>query len=88
MYDNKMYKEMVIYMEACESGSMFENILEDNLNIYAVSAANSNESSWGTYCSPDDKVNGIPIGSCLGDLFSVNWMEDSDNADMNSETLQ
>jgi len=23
MHENKMFKEMVIYMEACESGSMF-----------------------------------------------------------------
>jgi legumain len=28
MNANKMYKEMVLYIEACESGSMFENILE------------------------------------------------------------
>jgi len=88
MHTNKMYKEMVVYIEACESGSMFENILEDNLNIYAVSAANAHESSWGTYCSPDDKVNGKSIGSCLGDLFSVNWLEDAEKAKMGKETLQ
>jgi len=88
MNANKMYKEMVVYIEACESGSMFENILEDNLNIYAVSAANASESSWGTYCSPDDKVNGKSINSCLGDLFSVNWLEDADKANMQIETLQ
>ena len=88
MNANKMYKEMVVYIEACESGSMFENILEDNLNIYAVSAANASESSWGTYCSPDDKVNGKSIKSCLGDLFSVNWLEDADKANMQIETLQ
>lgn len=88
MNANKMYKEMVVYIEACESGSMFENILEKDLNIYAVSAANSHESSWGSYCSPNDKVNGKSIGSCLGDLFSVNWMEDADKAKMGKETLQ
>ena len=88
MNENKMYKEMAIYMEACESGSMFENILEDNINAYAISAANASESSWGTYCSPDDKVDGKSINSCLGDLFSVNWMEDTDAADMSTETLQ
>jgi len=73
-----MYKEMVIYIEACESGSMFENILENDLNIYAVSAANAHESSWGTYCGNDAVVNGKNIGSCLGDLFSVSWMEDTE----------
>lgn len=32
----------------------------------------------GTYCPPDDKVNGKELNSCLGDLYSVNWMEDAD----------
>jgi len=91
MHENKMYKKMVMYVEACESGSMFENILEDDINVFAVSAANSKESSWGTYCSPDDMVDGKHVGSCLGDLFSVNWMEDTDKAvkekKMGTETL-
>lgn len=29
MYENKMYKQLVIYIEACESGSIFEEILSD-----------------------------------------------------------
>jgi len=88
MFDNKMYKEMTVYMESCESGSMFENILPADKNIYALSAAKPDELSWGTYCSPDDVVNGKSIGSCLGDLFSVNWMEDADKAQWTTETLQ
>jgi legumain len=88
MHENKMFKEMTMYMESCESGSMFENILKKDINVYAVSAANSRESSWGAYCSPDDKVNGKSVGACLGDLFSINWMEDSDLGKMSSETLQ
>jgi legumain len=88
MNENKMYNEMTIYMEACESGSMFENILEDDIDVYALSAANASESSWGTYCSPDDMVDGKSINSCLGDLFSVNWMEDTDAANISKETLQ
>ncbi len=71
---------MVIYIEACESGSMFENILENDLNIYGVTASNSKDSSYAAYCAPDDMVNGLEIGTCLGDFFSVNWMEDSDKA--------
>lgn len=78
MHDKKMYNELVFYLEACESGSMFDGILKDNLGIYAITAANPDESSWGTYCYPDDAINGTHINSCLGDLFSVNWMEDSD----------
>jgi len=87
MHAKKMYKEMVVYIEACESGSMFQNILTDKLNIYAVTAANSNESSWGTYCSPHDMVNGKHINSCLGDLFSVNWLENSEANNAKTETL-
>lgn len=83
-----MYKKMTIYIEACESGSMFENILESNLNIYAVTAANAHESSWGNYCSPDNMVDGKSIKACLGDVFSTNWLEDADKAKMSTETLQ
>lgn len=88
MHTNKMYKEMTMYIEACESGSLFQNILEDDIGVYAVSATDATTSSWGTYCPPDDKINGKSIGSCLGDLFSVNWMEDTDKADIKTETLQ
>ena len=40
----------MIYVEACESGSIFEGLLSDGLNIYATTASNARESSWGTYC--------------------------------------
>merc|ERR1711920_411542 len=34
-----------------------------------------------------DKVDGKEIGSCLGDEFSVRWMEDTDSASVASETV-
>jgi legumain len=73
-----MYSELVFYLEACESGSMFEGLLPDDMKIFVTTAANAQESSWGTYCGSDATVNGVSINSCLGDLYSVNWMEDSD----------
>jgi legumain len=78
MNQKRMYNKLVFYLEACESGSMFENILPTNLNIYTTTASNAEESSWGCYCPPDDVVNGVEFGSCLGDLYSVNWMENTD----------
>eukprot|EP00937_MAST-01D_sp_MAST-1D-sp2_P003583 g3583.t1 len=78
MHSKKMYEKLVFYMEACNSGSMFEGLLDKGLNIYATTAANPSEPSWGTYCPPQDMVDGKSVGSCLGDLYSVNWMEDSD----------
>lgn len=57
MVSNKKFAKLTFYLETCESGSMFVD-LPKNLNIYALSAANPTESSWGTYCPPDDMVNG------------------------------
>lgn len=58
MWFNDMYKELVFYMEACESGSMFEGLLPSDVNIYATTAANSEESSYGTYCGLESSVDG------------------------------
>lgn len=64
-----------LLQEACESGSVFEGLLSDSLNIYATTASNAVESSWGTYCpgmapSPPPEFN-----TCLGDLYSVAFLE-------------
>lgn len=88
MYNTGMFKQLTFYMEACESGSMFNNKLKSDINVYAVTAANPDESSWGTYCPPNDKVNGKEMNSCLGDLFSVNYLQNAGSASMNSETLE
>lgn len=53
---------------------MFDGLLDPTLNIYAVTAANPEESSVGWYCGGHlgpDKVNGESLGVCLGDEFSV-----------------
>jgi len=87
MHEKKMYSQLTFYLEACESGSMFNKTLPDNINIYATTAANPSESSWATYCSPNNVVKGTDIGACLGDLYSVNWMEDSDSHNVKKESL-
>ena len=90
METNQMYDEMVIYIEACESGSMFPDLTSTG-KIYGVTASNATQSSWASYCGSEATVNGVSIGSCLGDLFSTNWMEDTDAAiaagKMDTETL-
>ena len=68
MHENKRYNRMVLYVEACESGSMFQDVLPDDLDIYATTAANSTQSSWGCYWNDT-------IGTALGDVYSVKWME-------------
>ena len=87
MHQKQMYKRLTFYVEACESGSIFDGLLNASLGVYAVTAANPHESSWGWYCGSNATVRGKNIGSCLGDEFSVRWMEDSDAADEKKETL-
>ncbi|KAF6017222.1 LGMN [Bugula neritina] len=72
---------MLFYLESCESGSMFKGLLPDDINVYATTAANPKESSYACYYDSH-------LETYLGDLYSVNWMENSDIANLNAETLQ
>jgi legumain len=80
MHSQNKYKQMVIYIEACESGSMVENILPNNINVYATTASNAEESSYACYYDAKRQTY-------LGDVYSVVWMEDSDVEKLNEETL-
>ncbi|URD99040.1 Peptidase C13 family [Musa troglodytarum] len=66
----------VFYLEACESGSIFEGLLPNNISIYATTAANAMESSYATYCPGMFPSPPPQFTTCLGDLYSVSWMED------------
>lgn len=83
MQQKQLFNRMIIYVEACESGSLFHNVTN---NVFAMTASNSTSSSWAAYCSPEDTVNGTSIGACLADEFSANWMDDS-STDFISQTL-
>ncbi|CAG0912837.1 unnamed protein product [Notodromas monacha] len=79
MARQKRFSKLVFYMEACESGSMFAN-LSANINVFAMTAANSMESSYACYYDSDRQTY-------LGDTFSVSWMEDTDEENISSETI-
>ncbi|XP_055819309.1 vacuolar-processing enzyme-like [Solanum dulcamara] len=90
------YDRLVFYLEACESGSMFDGLLPEGLDIYVMTASKPDEDSWATYCgegTPEDPclVQCPPRefqGVCLGDLYSVAWMEDSDVQDRTADSVQ
>ncbi|XP_071730784.1 vacuolar-processing enzyme-like [Rutidosis leptorrhynchoides] len=88
MHASGTYDEMVIYLESCDSGSIFQGLLPKNLNIYVTTAANEKQLSWATYCPDDDETLPKGYDTCLGDLYSVSWMEDSDSHDLTHETLE
>jgi len=78
----KRYKEMVFYVEACESGSMFNrHKLSKDIKVFATTAANGKESSYACYWDEE-------LRTYLGDVYSVKWMEDSDSENIATETLQ
>lgn len=80
MNKNGLYKELVFYMEACESGSMFEH-LPTNLNVYVTTASNPSESSYACYYDSS-------LRTYLGDCYSVNWMENTESSSLEEETLE
>ncbi|PIA50116.1 hypothetical protein AQUCO_01300690v1 [Aquilegia coerulea] len=87
-HESGSYKEMVIYVEACESGSIFEGLMPEDLNIYVTTASKADENSWGTYC-PGMKPPPPPeYTTCLADLYSVAWMEDSETHNLKNETIK
>jgi len=87
MHQKNLYKRIVMYLEACEAGSMFVN-LNPSWRIYALSAANPTESSYAYYCGSNAVVSGVNINSCLGDEFSVKFLEDTDNHNISTESLK
>ena len=73
------YQELLIYMDACNSGSMFGEGLLQAKNVLAVTAASKSEESYAAFCPPWDHVtseNDRETFSCLGDVFSINWVLD------------
>jgi len=80
MHDNGRFGRMLIYVEACESGSMFDGLLPPEWNVYAVTASTPFESSYACYCDSDR-------GTCLSDVFSANWLENSEPRLVEVETL-
>ncbi|XP_005105794.1 legumain-like, partial [Aplysia californica] len=80
MYREKRYREMVLYVDSCYSGSMFEGILPKNINIYSTTAANAHE--VGYLCCYDDYRKAY-----VGTVYGTTWMYDTDKANVHKETL-
>ena len=64
LHTNKGYSKLAFFLEACESGSVFDTLPSD-LNIYAFTSANATEPAWCEHCPPDDVVNGKSMDVCM-----------------------
>ena len=80
MHHSSSYHRILIYLESCRSGSMFEHFLPSDMNILAVTAANSTESSYACFYNET-------LDTFLADSFSYSWMEHSELGDRNSLVL-
>ncbi|XP_005099519.1 legumain [Aplysia californica] len=80
MHKENRYKKMVLYMEACFSGSMFEGILPKDINIYVTTSANAHEEA---YMCCWDKFRKAYVGS----VYDNAWMYNTDKANLHKETL-
>ncbi|MCQ2816651.1 MAG: hypothetical protein MJ252_05215 [archaeon] len=76
MKDLKKYDKLLFYVEACNSGSLFNDTkLNPDLNLWITTSASWNESSHSTYCNESAVVNGTNIGTCLGGQYATCFME-------------
>lgn len=82
MHTKQMYNNMLFYLDTCESGSMFEGILPDNISIYATTSASSTEPAWNCFCE-------TTIVACIASEYSFGWTVDSDpGKDFGNETVE
>jgi len=87
MQNKKMYKELVFYLLACHSGSIFEGQLEDNQNIWAFTAASPDDSAYGKDCN-DFKFHGQKYFLCFNTEYGYGWLTDSEKSNPENETLE
>jgi legumain len=72
MYNNSMYSQLLFYLEACESGSMFDGILSNKTNVFATTAATPDQPSYAFYYNDT-------LSTYMADEYSIRWMQDSTN---------
>ena len=79
MHQNQKYRQLLFYLEACESGSMFEDLAED-ISVLAFTASNTTGPSFATYYDPT-------LETFLADVFSISWLDDSDSRNHQMERV-
>jgi len=70
MRDNGMFSQLVFYLEACESGSMFDGQLSQKSGVFATTASTPDQSSYAFYYNDT-------LSTYMADEYSIRWMQDS-----------
>ncbi|XP_054154681.1 legumain-like [Oppia nitens] len=72
MYANRRYRQLVIHVEACESGSMFQNIMPPDIGVYAV--ASSQPTQMSRVAGYDSKLMDFTAG-----YFAITWLNHTED---------
>ena len=72
-HEKKLYGKWVWFMEACYSGSLFEELPED-LDIYVMTSADGLHSAKMSNCPPNDVVAGKKLGTCMSGLWDNSYL--------------
>jgi len=88
LQDEGKYNQLAYFIMACYSGSMFEDILEDDGPIYGVSAATPHESAYPYQELDFQTPEGEWYYTFVNTEFGSAWLNDTKGKDFNQETLQ
>lgn len=86
MFEHGMYRNLVFYLESCNSGSMFSglttksNLTLAEMNVLAITASTPDQESFACFYDSYRETY-------LADVFSFNWIMNS-QIYMNNETFQ
>ena len=70
--NKKLYGKWLFYMEACHSGSMFENLPAD-WNLYVMTSSDAHHNAKMSNCPPNDYIEDKHFGCCLSGLWDNSW---------------
>ena len=73
LWENKKYKEALVFMEACYGGSMWANYPQ-NRNMIILTSADEIHSANMSNCPPDDYIGEKHLGTCLSGLFDNSYL--------------
>ncbi|KAF6215910.1 hypothetical protein GE061_000245 [Apolygus lucorum] len=72
MYRSNRYNKIIMYIEACFAGSLFDGILPNNMRVFAMTASARNENSYPLFWDYSYRAH-------LADVFSFFWLDRMDS---------
>ncbi|XP_068207037.1 legumain-like [Palaemon carinicauda] len=81
MYADKKFKEMMIFIESNDSGSMILNRYPDEMGVYAMTATGEIGNAYAVHWSAE-------LDTWMADAFTLAWMKNSEMNDPTKQTIE